>query len=137
MAETNQELRINHSVRITILSTGERVLCLFGDVKDEQERTVGYKMLYPFVLGLGEQDENGNLPIKYSKWCPYTPVQEFRINGEHIVSVTYPDNAILDNYVTELEGYGIPRDKVFYAPPEEVIEELQNGDSSEPAEAAE
>ena len=137
MEETIQELRINHSVRIAILSTGERVLCLFGDVKDEQERTVGYKMLYPFVLGLGEKDENGNLPIKYSKWCPYTPVQEFRINGEHIVSVTYPDNAILDNYVTELEGYGIPKERVFYELPEGFIEELENGDNGEPDQAAE
>jgi hypothetical protein len=128
--QTQTQLKVNHSVRIAILSTGERILCLFGDVKDDQKRTIGYKVIYPFALGLGDKDENGNLPIRYSKWCPYTPVQEFRINGEHIISVTYPDNAILENYVSELEEYGLTKDQIFY--PEE-----SNGDNSEPAEVSE
>lgn len=130
MTDQTQQLKTNHPVRIAILSTGERVLCLFGDVKSEDQKVIGYKMVYPFVLSLGEQDENGNLPIRYSRWCPYTPVQEFRINGEHIVSVTFPDNNILDNYLSELATLGITQDQIFY--PEET-----NGDNSEPAEAGE
>jgi hypothetical protein len=131
MTDQTQQLKTNHSVRIAILSTGERVLCLFGDVKSDEGKIIGYKILYPFVLQLGEMDETGNLPIRYSRWCPYSPVQEFRLNGEHIISVTFPDNAILENYVRELETFGVPADKLFYD------EELENGNNGEPTEAGE
>lgn len=127
--QTTNQLKTNHNVRITILSTGERVLCLFGEVRGDDSKVIGYKMLYPYTLNLGEVQEDGTIPIKYSRFCPYSPVQEFRVNGEHIISVTYPDNTILDNYVTELESFGITKDKLFF--------EVTDGDNSEPAETAE
>jgi hypothetical protein len=128
MAEQNQ-LKTNHNIRVVTLTTGERVLCLFGEVKDE-DRVVGYRLIYPFILSLGEPNEDGTIPIRYSRWCPYSPVQEHRISGDHIISVVYPDNGILDNYVSELAQFGLTEDKIFY--PEET-----NGDNSEPAEAGE
>jgi hypothetical protein len=130
MTEQQTQLKTNHSVRIVILSTGERVLCLFGDIKDDQDRIIGFKIFHPYILSLGPQDENGSLPIKYSKWCPYTPVNEFRLKGEHIITITYPDNFILDNYIDELQILGIPREKLFY-------NEETNGDNSELDEAGE
>jgi hypothetical protein len=128
MTETNQ-LKTNHNVRIVTLTTGERVLCLFGEVKDD-ERIVGYRLIYPFALSLGELNDDGTIPIKYSRWCPYSPIQEHRISGDHIISVVYPDNGILDNFVNELKQFGLTEEQIFY--PEET-----NGDNSEPAEAAE
>tara|TARA_B100001250_G_scaffold16577_1_gene14417 strand:+ start:1293 stop:1634 length:342 start_codon:yes stop_codon:yes gene_type:complete len=113
-----------------MLSTKETVLCLFGDVKDKNEQVVGYKMLYPFVLALGTANEDGTIPITYSRWCPYTPIQEFKVNGEHIVSVTFPDDGILTNYVAELAQYNITEKDLFFT------EEQINGDNSEPAETA-
>ena len=130
MEETQQQLKTNHNTRIVILSTGERVLCLFGELRGDDSKVIGYKMLYPYALTLGNPQEDGTMPINYTRWCPYSPVQEYRVNGEHIVSVTYPDNNILENYVTELESFGIPRDQLFF-------EEKPNGDNSEPAETAE
>ena len=128
MTETNQ-LKTNHNVRIVTLTTGERVLCLFGEVKDE-ERIVGYRLIYPFSLSLGEPNEDGTIPIKYSRWCPYSPVQEHRISGDHIISVVYPDNGILDNYVGELKQFGFTEEQLFY--PEET-----DGNNGEPTEAGE
>ena len=130
MEETQQQLKTNHNTRIVILSTGERVLCLFGELRGDDSKVIGYKMLYPYALTLGNPQEDGTMPINYTRWCPYSPVQEYRVNGEHIVSVTYPDNNILENYVTELESFGIPRDQLFF-------EEQPNGDNSEPNQAAE
>ena len=130
MEETKQQLKTNHNTRIVILSTGERVLCLFGELRGDDSKVIGYKMLYPYALTLGNPQEDGTMPINYTRWCPYSPVQEYRVNGEHIVSVTYPDNNILENYVTELESFGIPRDQLFF-------EEATDGDNSEPAETAE
>lgn len=128
MTEQNQ-LKTNHNIRIVTLTTTERVLCLFGEVKDE-ERVVGYRLIYPYALGLGTPNDDGTIPITYSRWCPYSPVQEHRISGDHIISVVYPDNNILDNYVNELKQFGFTEEQIFY--PEET-----DGDNSEPAEAGE
>ena len=129
MTEMNQ-LKTNHNIRIVTLTTGERVLCLFGEVKDEG-KVVGYRLIYPFALSLGDPNEDGTIPIRYSRWCPYSPVQEHRISGDHIISVVYPDNSILGNYTTELGQFGLTEDQIFYP------EEAPNGDNSEPTEAGE
>ena len=103
---------------------------MFGDIKDKTDKVVGYTMMYPFKLSLGETNEDGTIPITYTRWCPYTPVQEFKLNGEHIVSVTFPDDGILSNYVGELAQYGITDKDLFFT------EKQPNGNNSEPAEAA-
>ena len=130
MAE-QQKLRSNHYVRIVTLTTGERVLCIFGEVRDDQEnnKVVGYRVLYPFVLQLGEVNEDGTIPIHYARWCPFSPVEEHRMSGEHIISVVLPDENVLDNYVRRLKDIGLTEDQIFF--------EVNDGDNSEPAEASE
>ena len=128
--QMNQEpLKTNHAIRIVILESREQLISLITEDKDPNNVSVGYKLLWPFMLGLGEPNEEGDLPIRYQKWCPFTPVQEFQIKSSSIVTVAYPDNNILDNYIAELESYGVPRDKLFF--------EVKNGDNSEPDQAAE
>ena len=128
---TQDPLKTNHSVRVVTLTTAERVLCLFGDIREEEDgKVVGYRMLYPFILTLGDPNEDGTIPIQYSRFCPYSPIEEHRLGGEHIISVVFPDNGILDNYVTKLKETGMTEEQIFY--PEET-----NGDNSEPAETAE
>ena len=125
-------LKTNHNVRIVNLATGDNVLCIFGELRNEEDnnKVVGYKMVYPFKLSLGEVDtENGTIPINYSRWCPFSPVEEHRLGGEHIISVVFPDNNILDNFVNRLKGVGIQEDQIFWEDP-------QNGDNSESTEAA-
>ena len=125
-------LKTNHNVRIVNLTTGANVLCLFGDVRNEQEenRVVGYRMLYPFTLTLGDPNDDGTIPIQYSRFCPFSPIEEHRLGGEHIISVVYPDNGILDNYITKLKEFGLEEEQLFF-------EENTDGDNSEPAEAGE
>ena len=123
--QMNQEpLKTNHAVRIVILESREQLISLITEDKNSNGESVGYKLLWPFMLGLGEPNEEGDLPIRYQKWCPFTPIQEFQIKSSSIVTVAYPDNNILDNYIAELESYGVPRDKLFF--------EVNNGDNSEP-----
>ena len=130
------ELKTNHSVRVVTLTTAERVLCLFGEVRDDEQKVIGYRMLYPFILDLSEPNEDGTIPIEYRRFCPYSPVEEHRLSGDHIISVVFPDNGILDNYVEKLEEYGFPKEQVFFEEQTEVTEET-DGDSSEPTEAGE
>ena len=125
-------LKTNHNVRIVNLTTGANVLCLFGDVRNEQEenRVVGYRMLYPFTLTLGDPNDDGTIPIQYSRFCPFSPIEEHRLGGEHIISVVYPDNGILDNYVAKLKEFGLEEEQLFF-------EEETDGDNSELAETGE
>lgn len=127
------DLKTNHNMRIVTLVTSERILCLFGEVRDDENKVIGYKLVYPFVLTLSSPNEDGTIPISYSRWCPYSPIEEHRISGDHIISVVYPDNGILDNYVSKLKEAGFTEDQLFYQEKTEVTD----GDNSEPAEAGE
>ena len=62
MTEQNQ-LKTNHDIRVVTLTTGERVLCLFGEIRnDEEDRVLGYRLLYPFTLELGTPNDDGTIP---------------------------------------------------------------------------
>ena len=123
------DLRTNHNVRIVNLTTGDNVLCMFGDVRDDEGKVIGYRMLYPYRLTLGEENPDGTIPINYTRWCPFSPVEEHRMGGEHIISVVFPDNNILDNFANRLREVGLTDDQIFT--------EVTDGDNSESAQAAE
>ena len=126
-----QPLRTNHNIRIVNLTTSQSVLCLFGDVRDEDKKVVGYRMLYPYKLTLGEESDEGTIPISYARWCPFSPVEEHRLGGEHIISVVYPDNNIVDNFANRLREIGMSDDKIFF--PEEVKEDGSESESDQAA----
>jgi|MDTE01.3.fsa_nt_gb hypothetical protein len=134
MTEQTQQppLKTNHNVRIVTLVTGERVLCLFSEIRTEDEaaKVMGYRLVYPYTLDLGTVNEDGTIPINYSRWCPFSPVEEHRMSGEHIISVVYPDNNILDNFVVRLKEIGIEEQQIFF-------EVDEDGRILEPDQAAE
>ena len=121
-----EALRTNHNIRIVSLANTESVLCMFGEIRsDDKEKVIGYRMLYPYLLELGEDNADGTIPIKYSRWCPYSPVEEHRLGGEHIISVVFPDNNILDNYTSRLKEIGLTDEQIYFP------QESPDGDSSE------
>ena len=124
-------MKVNHPVRVVTLVTGERVLCLFGDIRNEEDNSVvAYKLVEPFALNVGDPQEDGSMPVKYNRWCMFSPEREYLISGTHIIAASLPDQNILDTYVAELEEKaGISRDQIFVEEPD--------GDNSEPVEAAE
>ena len=129
------QLRTNHNVRIITLTTNERVLALFGEIRENNEpdtKVIGYSMNFPYLLRLGEVRDDGQIPIEYSRWCPYSPIEEHRLSGEHIISVVFPDNGILDNFVSKLKEVGLTDEQIFFAE-----EQQQNGNTSEPTETVE
>ena len=118
------KLKTNHNIRIVNLATGDNVLCMFGEVRKDEEKVIGYRMLYPYTLGLGAENEDGTIPISYTRWCPFSPVEEHRLGGEHIISVVYPDNGIVDNFANRLREVGLKDEQIFF--------EESDGDNSEP-----
>ena len=127
------QLKTNHNIRIVNLATGDNVLCMFGEVRTEQEdnKVIGYRMLYPYTLTLGTENEDGTIPISYTRWCPFSPVEEHRLGGEHIISVVYPDNNIVDNYASRLREIGLTDEQIFFP------EEAPSGTEGEPDQASE
>lgn len=124
-------MKVNHPVRVVTLVTGERVLCLFGDIRSEEDNSVvAYKLVEPFALNVGDPQEDGSMPVKYNRWCMFSPEREYLISGTHIIAASLPDQNILETYVAELEEKaGISRDQIFVEEPD--------GDNSEPVEATE
>jgi hypothetical protein len=124
-------MKVNHPVRVVTLVTGERVLCLFGDIRSEEDNSVvAYKLVEPFALNVGDPQEDGSMPVKYNRWCMFSPEREYLISGTHIIAASLPDQNILDTYVAELEEKaGISRDQIFVEEPD--------GDNSEPVEVTE
>ena len=50
------KLKTNHNIRIVNLATGDNVLCMFGEVRDDNEKVIGYRMLYPYSLLVSFKD---------------------------------------------------------------------------------
>ena len=128
MTET---LKTNHNIRVVNLTTGDNVLCMFGEIRGEDDKVVGYRMLYPYRLTLGEENEDRTIPINYTRWCPFSPVEEHRLGGEHIISVVYPDNNIVDNFANRLREIGMTEEQIFF--PEEVKEDGSESESDQAA----
>ena len=126
-----EQLKTNHNIRVVNLTTGDNVLCMFGEIRGEDDKVIGYRMLYPYRLTLGEENEDRTIPINYTRWCPFSPVEEHRLGGEHIISVVYPDNNIVDNFANRLREIGMSDDKIFF--PEEVKEDGSESESDQAA----
>ena len=125
------KLKTNHNIRVVNLTTGDNVLCMFGEVRGDEDKVIGYRMLYPYKLTLGDENKDGTIPISYTRWCPFSPIEEHRLGGEHIISVVYPDNNIVDNFAGRLREIGMSEEQIFF--PEEVKEDGSESESDQAA----
>ena len=102
--------KIDHNVRVVHLTTGEHVICNFGQVREE-EAFVAYQLLYPLALALSQGDDDANgqetFNVTYRRWNPFTPYEDHRINPQSVVSAMPPAQDILVNYVTKLKEAGV------------------------------
>jgi len=126
-----EQLKTNHNIRVVNLTTGDNVLCMFGEVRGDEEKVIGYRLLYPYTLSLGTENADGTIPISYTRWCPFSPVEEHRLGGEHIISVVYPDNGIVENFANRLREVGLTDEQIFFP------NEVTDGTDSEPDQASE
>ena len=92
---------IDHNIRVVHLTTGEHVICNFGQVQ-EQDKFVAYQLLFPLALSLSEA-EDGSFNVTYRRWNPFTPYEDHRINPASVVSAMPPASDILKNYVGKLK----------------------------------
>ena len=107
MTETPQEpsVQIKHNIRVVHLTTGEHVVCNFGQIREE-DKFVAYQFLYPLTLSLSE-GEGETFNVTYRRWNPFTPFEDHRVNPQHVLAAMPPAEDILQNYVAKLKEAGI------------------------------
>jgi len=107
MTETPQEpsVQIKHNIRVVHLTTGEHVVCNFGQIREE-DKFVAYQFLYPLTLSLSEGDGE-TFNVTYRRWNPFTPYEDHRVNPQHVLAAMPPAEDILQNYVAKLKEAGI------------------------------
>ena len=107
MTETPQQppVTIEHNIRVVHLTTGDHVVCNFGQIREE-DKFVAYQFLYPLTLSLSE-GEGETFNVTYRRWNPYTPYEDHRVNPQHVVAAMPPAEDILKNYVGKLKEAGI------------------------------
>ncbi len=107
MTETPQQppVTIEHNIRVVHLTTGEHIVCNFGQIREE-DKFVAYQFLYPLTLSLSEGD-NDTFNVTYRRWNPFTPYEDHRVNPHHVVAAMPPAEDILRNYVAKLDEAGI------------------------------
>tara|TARA_B100001029_G_scaffold110980_1_gene91605 strand:- start:179 stop:646 length:468 start_codon:yes stop_codon:yes gene_type:complete len=96
---------IDHNIRVVHLTTGEHVICNFGQVQ-EQDKFVAYQLLFPLSLSLSEA-EDGSFNVTYRRWNPYTPFEDHRVNPTTVIAAMPPAQDILTNYVGKLKEAGV------------------------------
>ena len=120
MAETPQDMNtevpstVDHNVRVVTLTTGEHVICNFGQVREDQDgesKFVAYQLLYPLVLTLSEstneEDGTQTFNVTYRRLNPYTPYEDHRVNPTSVLSAMPPAIDILRNYVYRLRDANV------------------------------
>ncbi len=102
MTETPQQppVTIEHNIRVVHLTTGEHIICNFGQIREE-DKFVAYQFLYPLTLSLSEA-EGETFNVTYRRWNPFTPYEDHRVNPQQVMSAMPPAEDILRNYVAKL-----------------------------------
>ena len=106
---TEAPIQIEHNIRVVHITTGEHVICNFGQIRenvDGEEKFVAYQLLYPLSLSLTEGDD-GSFNVTYRRWNPYTPYEDHRINPTSVIAAMPPADDILQNYVAKLQEANI------------------------------
>jgi hypothetical protein len=95
---------------IVVLRTGEKLITILQEVYDgegEDRKGVCLVMNYPYTLELlkieNEDNAEQDLQVKYSKWCPYSIENTFRIPYDGILTFGSADPGLAQAYIAKVE----------------------------------
>jgi len=103
---------------IVVLKTGEKLITILQEVfegEGDTKKGVCLVMNYPYELSLiavpNEEDPEKDLQVKYSKWCPYSVENSFRIPYDGILTIGTPDPGLTSAYMAKVsvaKGADVP-----------------------------
>lgn len=96
---------------IVVLKTGEKLITILQEVfegEDEDRKGICLLMNYPYELALisapNESNPELDLQVKFSKWCPYSIENSFRIPYDGILTIGQPDPGLTEAYMTKVNN---------------------------------
>ena len=107
------------SIKICVLSDGERVIGDFYEVSSVFKKVVGYAIIHPQIISMtrtvpstiGKQTNEPQFNVQFSPWNPFAKNQFFKLNMDRVVSVNdpredieqiYKEQFYVENYLDEL-----------------------------------
>ncbi len=107
------------SIKICVLSDGERVIGDFYEVSSVFKKVVGYAIIHPQIISMtrtvpstiGKQTNESQFNVQFSPWNPFAKNQFFKLNMDRVVSVNdpredieqiYKEQFYVENYLDEL-----------------------------------
>jgi hypothetical protein len=96
------------STSIVVLKTGEKIItdlqeAFNGD--DENKTGICLIMRHPYQLSLApaEDDDELDLKVEFTKWCPYAIDTEFKIPYDSVISIATPDPTLAEAFEAKIE----------------------------------
>lgn len=94
---------------IVTMKNGERIITVleevFGKPEDGEEiesKPLGLALVNPFLLEMYE--EEGDVKVKFSRWCPYSIDTTFRIPYDVVMCIGNPDVNLEQAYYAKVEA---------------------------------
>jgi len=106
--ENNQPAELQPS--IVVLKSGDKLITILQEVfegEGEERKGVCLVMNFPYELELisvpNTDDPSRDLQVKFSKWCPYSLDNQYRIPYDGILTIGTPDPGLAQAYRNKVD----------------------------------
>jgi hypothetical protein len=94
------------TVSIVVLKTGEKLITdlreafesIDGEEKNERGICLVFKRPYELFLREVDTDDNLDLQVEFSKWCPFAIDTEYKIPYDSVMAIAQPDPNLASAY---------------------------------------
>jgi hypothetical protein len=106
---TEEATKLNPS--IVVLKTGDKIITILQEVfegEGDDRKGICLMMSYPYTLELlnvnNTDNQEQDLQVKYSKWCPYALDTQYRIPYDGVLTIGVPDPGLATAYLAKVES---------------------------------
>lgn len=99
----HDRMSVNMSIKICVLSDGERIIGDFYEVRDTFRKTLGYAVVNPQLISMSKvvpsaittsQSHEPSLTVTFAPWNPFCETQFFKLNMNSVTSINTPRSDI-------------------------------------------
>ena len=92
------------AVKVLVTQLGQHVIADTKQVsRKETDELIAYWVKEPRLI-IYNRDEEGNMSVNFSSFCPVSDENEFSIKETHIVSILEPRDDVLNAYTSKVFG---------------------------------
>lgn len=119
---------------IVVLRTGEKLITILQEVfegEGDEKKGVCLVMNYPYELELmmvsNDENPEQDLQVKYTKWCPFSVDNQYRVPYDGILTIGVPDAGLASAYLQKVEGQKARETENFRLQQEAIAEAIAKG----------